>query len=577
MKKIFVLGMLVLTGLALAQPKVFKGTEIGKPGGSLRTSSISDPRTFNPFVARETSSTDIINNFFPYLTGYNPYTLQPEGFLATSWEVRNNGLTVIFKLRQGAKWSDGQTIDADDVIFSATVHADPKVNSNSRSSFVLDGQPIKWSKVDQYTVRADFPKPYAPALIQGWLIAPEHIFGPAYRQGPEKLQALYNLDTPPAQIVVGGPFTLDQYAKGERVVLKRNPSYWGTDEKSNPVAYLERWTFQIVSNTEAQLARFLGGDTDLYAAPDGDKVAQVLERIRSGRLNGQIFPNADVTTGTNFIVFNWNNKDPFKANLFRQVKFRRAMAHLMDKKSMIEVAQGGLGKPQWGPISIPVKQFFTDDVAKYEFSPQKATQLLAELGFRTKNKDGFLVNAQGQVLEFNLATNQGNTLRERIAQIFADEARKVGVKVNYRPIDFNELVRQLTSPAADGTREFDAILIGLTGGIEPAFSRNVWQLNGSLHAWNQGVNGQKPARLEPFEVLIDKLMTQGATTLDPAKRREIYVQFQKVVAENLPVIYTVAPAYNPARLNRIGGLFGKEEINAIVGQYPYIETVFAKE
>ncbi|ADH63260.1 extracellular solute-binding protein family 5 [Allomeiothermus silvanus DSM 9946] len=577
MKKIFVLGMLVLTGLVLAQPKVFKGTEIGKPGGSLRISSISDPRTFNPFVARETSSTDIINNFFPYLTGYNPYTLQPEGFLATSWEVRNNGLTVIFKLRQGAKWSDGQTIDADDVIFSATVHADPKVNSNSRSSFVLDGQPIKWSKVDQYTVRADFPKPYAPALIQSWLIAPEHIFGPAYRQGPEKLQALYNLDTPPAQIVVGGPFTLDQYAKGERVVLKRNPSYWGTDEKSNPVAYLERWTFQIVSNTEAQLARFLGGDADLYAAPDGDKVAQVLERIRSGRLNAQIFPNADVTTGTNFIVFNWNNKDPFKANLFRQVKFRRAMAHLMDKKSMIEVAQGGLGRPQWSPISIPVKQFFTDDVAKYEFSPQKATQLLAELGFRTKNKDGFLVNAQGQVLEFNLATNQGNTLRERIAQIFADEARKVGVKVNYRPIDFNELVRQLTSPAADGTREFDAILIGLTGGIEPAFSRNVWQLNGSLHMWNLGMNGQNPTRLEPFEVLIDKLMTQGATTLDPAKRREIYVQFQKVVAENLPVIYTVAPAYNPARLNRIGGLFGKEEINAIVGQYPYIETVFAKE
>ena len=204
MKKLFVLGMLALAGLALAQPKVFKGTEVGKQGGSLRTSSISDPRTFNPFVARETSSTDIIGtnltpcgNIFPNLTTYNPYTLQPEGCLATSWEVRNNGLTVIFKLRQGAKWSDGQAIDADDVVFSATVHADQKVNSNSRSSFILDGQPIKWSKVDQYTVRADFPKPYAPALIQGWPIAPEHIFGPAYRQGPEKLQSLYNLDTPP--------------------------------------------------------------------------------------------------------------------------------------------------------------------------------------------------------------------------------------------------------------------------------------------------------------------------------------------------------------------------------------------
>jgi len=180
MKKLLVLGMLALAGLAMAQPKVFKGTEPGRAGGAYRVTSISDPRTWNPFVARETSSTDIIALFLPYLTTYDPYTQAPEGRLAKSWEVRNNGLTVIFKLREGAKWSDGQAIDADDVIFSATVHADQRVNSNSRSNFILDGQPIKWTKVDQFTVRADFPKPYAPALIQGWYIVPEHIFGPAW-------------------------------------------------------------------------------------------------------------------------------------------------------------------------------------------------------------------------------------------------------------------------------------------------------------------------------------------------------------------------------------------------------------
>lgn len=577
MKKLLVFGMLALAGLSLAQNKTFKGTEAGKAGGAFRVSAISDPRTWNPFVARETSSTDIIQYFFPVLTIYGPYDLRPEGSLATNWEVRNNGLTVIFNLRKDAKWSDGQAINADDVIFSATVHADQRVNSNSRSSFILDGAPIRWTKVDNDTVRADFPKPYAPALIQGWYIVPEHIFGPAYRAGVPQLQALWNLDTPANQIVSGGPFLLDQYVKGERVVLRKNPNYWGVDDKNNKVAFLDRFTFTIVANTEAQLARFLAGETDLYAAPDGDKVAQVLQRIRGGQLQGQIFPNADVTTGTNFIVFNWNNKDRAKENLFRQVKFRRAMAHLMDKNSMIEVAQGGLGKPQWSPISLPVKQFYTDNVAKYEFNPQRATQLLAELGFRTKNREGFLVNAAGQVLEFNLATNQGNTLRERIAQIFTEDARKAGVRVNYRPVDFNELVRQLTTPNADGTRDFDAILIGLTGGIEPAFSRNVWELNGSLHAWNQGVGGANPPRIEAFEILIDKLMKQGATTLDPAARRNIYVQFQQVVAENLPLIYTTAPAYNPARLNRLGGLFAQADVNAIVGQYPYIETVFAKD
>lgn len=575
MKRILVLSMLALAGLALAQPKVFKGVEAGRAGGNYRVTAISDPRTFNPFVARETSSTDVIGLFLPYLTGYDPYGLKPEGHLAQSWEVRNNGLTVIFKLRQGAKWSDGQPIDADDVIFSATAHADPKVNSNARSSFILDGQPIKWSKVDQYTVRADFPKPYAPALIQGWYIAPEHIFGEAYKAG--KIPELWTLETPVNRIISGGPFMLESYSKGERVVLRRNPNYWGVDDKNNPVAYLERYTFTTVSDLNASLAKFLAGESDLYAAANADQVAQILERIRSGGLKGEIFPNADVTTGTNFIVFNWNHKDSSKAKLFRQVKFRRAMAHLMDKKSMIEVALGGLGQPQWSPISIPVKQFFTDDVAKYDYSPQKAAALLAELGFRKKNAQGFLVDATGKVLEFNLVTNQGNNIREKIAQIFAEDARKIGIKVNYRPIDFNELVRQLTQPAADGTRDFDAILIGLTGGIEPAFSRNVWQLSGSLHAWNLGVGGQAPKQVESFEVLIDKLMTQGATTLDPAKRREIYVQFQKVVAENVPLIYTVAPAYNPARNARIGGLFSKGQINSIVGQYPYIETVFAKE
>lgn len=577
MKKFLVLGILALAGLAMAQPKVFKGTEPGRPGGAYRVTSISDPRTWNPFVARETPSTDIIELFLPYLTTYDPYTQAPEGHLAKSWEVRNNGLTVIFKLREGAKWSDGQAIDADDVIFSATVHADQRVNSNSRSSFILDGQPIKWTKVDQFTVRADFPKPYAPALIQVWYIVPEHIFGPAYRAGVQQLQALWNLDTPPAQVVSGGPFKLGSYVKGERVVLVRNPNYWGVDERNNPVAYLERYTVQIVPDLNAQLARFLAGDADTFSAANADQVAQVLERIRGGRLRAEIFPNAGVTLGTNFIVFNWNHKDPFKENLFRQVKFRRAMAHLMDKKSMIEVALGGLGQPQWSPISIPNKAFFTDDVAKFEFSPQKARQLLAELGFRSKNRDGWLVNAQGKVLEFNLVTNQGNNVRERIAQIFRDEARKIGVKVEYRPIDFNELVRQLTSPAANGAREFDAILIGLTGGIEPAFGRNVWELNGPLHMWNLGMSGKNPAKIEAFEVLIDTLMKRGATTLDQAQRRQIYVQFQKVVAENLPIIYTVAPAYNPARLTRLGGMFPKEQINSINGQAPYIETIFTKE
>ena len=566
-RSIWILMVLALGAIALAQPKVFKSPNPGETpvfGGDFRDWSTDGPKTFNPFVAKETSSTDVMDLFLPTLTGYNPYTLEPEGNLAKSWEVKNKGLTIVFHLRKGAKWSDGQPITADDVIFSAKVHADKKVGSNSIKSFEVDGKPIVWSKIDDYTVQADFPKPFAPALIQNWYIVPKHVFEKAYKAG--KVNEMWDVGADPAKIVSGGPFMLDKYVPGERVILKKNPNFWGVDEKGNKLPYLNRYIFTIVKDRNAALAKFLAGELDLYTASDADQIAQIVDRIDSKKLDATIFPNADVTTGTNFIFFNWNNKDQWKARLFRNKKFRVAMAYLMDKDSMIEIALGGLGKPQWSPISIPVKQFFTDDVVKYKYNPKKAAALLAELGFRKKNSAGVLVDASGRPLEFRLATNQGNNTRDKICQLFSEDAKKVGVNVKYAPIAFNELVREILN-----TRDFDAILIGLTGGIEPAFGRNVWELDGPLHMWNYGPD------FESFEILIDKLMKQGATTLEQSKRREIYVRFQQVVAENLPLTYTVAPAYNPARLNKVGGLFAKDQITSIVGQYPYVETVFIKK
>jgi len=563
---IWILAVLAFGAISMAQPKVFKAPNPNEPpviGGDFRDWSTAGPKTFNPFVAKETSSTDIIDRMLPVLTGYNPYTLEPEGMLAKSWEVKNHGLTIVFHLREGAKWSDGKPITADDVIFSAKVHADKKVGSNSIKSFEVDGKPIVWTKIDDYTVQADFPKPFAPALIQGWSIVPKHVFEKAYKEG--KVTEVWGVGTDPAKLVSGGPFMLDKYVQGERVILKRNPNFWGVDEKGNKLPYLDRYIYTIVKDRNAALAKFLAGELDLYAASDADQISQILDRIKSKKLDATIFPNADVTTGTNFIFFNWNSKDQWKAKLFRDKKFRQAMAYLMDKDSMIELALGGLGQPQWSPISIPVKQFFTDDVTKYEYNPKKAAALLADLGFRKKNADGVLVDASGHPLSFNLATNQGNNVREKIAEIFAEDAKAIGVDVKYAPINFNELVRQILN-----TRDFDAILIGLTGGIEPAFSRNVWELDGPLHMWNYGPDFQS------FEILIDKLMREGATTLEQSKRRQIYVRFQQVVAENLPLTYTVAPAYNPARLNKVGGLFSKDQVTSIVGQYPYIETVFIK-
>jgi peptide/nickel transport system substrate-binding protein len=571
---LLLLGVLAFIGVTSAQPKVFERVDTSvepRMGGTFTFGQIGEPRTFNPFVGRETSSTDIYNNIFPWLTNtYSPLGLAREGqfnlegMLAESWEVQNDGLRVIFNLRRDAQWSDGTPITADDVVFSAMVHADREVNSNSLSSFYLDGEPIVWSKIDDYTVQVDFPQIYALALIQGWPIAPKHIFEQAYNEG--RVTELWSLDTPVSQLISGGPFVISEYVPGERVVLTRNENFWGVDEAGRPLPYLDRLVYENVGDTTTALARFLAGEVDYHNATDADQVAQIIERIDGGQLDASIFPNADVTTGTTFIVFNWNNRDPWKAELFRNSLFRQAMAHLIDKDSMLELALGGLGQPQWSPVSIPVAQWFTDDVEKYEFDPARAQQLLASLGFTQRDSAGWLVDGQGRRLEFNLTTNQGNAIRERKSQIFAEDARAIGVRVNYQPIDFNELVRQLTTPDEQGFRDFDAILIGLTGGVEPPLGRNVFEIDGTLHAWNLGPN------FEPWELLVDRYSKDAVTTLDVEERRRLYHEMQRIIAQEVPLLYTVAPAWNPGYLNRLGGMFEGEELNSLVGPYPYFFT-----
>ena len=571
MKKALTLLLIALVALALGQEKVFKGAEVGKTGGTFRFTTSQDLTTFNPFVARTDASGDIMRWLYPILTATSPYTFAPEGYLASSWQIDSAGRAITFKLRSGAKWSDGQTLDADDVVFSAMVYSDPKVNSPRRSMFLVDGELIKWTKIDATTVRAELPKPYAPALLQNWPIAPEHIFGEAYKTG--KLAEVYGLDTPPASIVAGGPWMMESYTKGKQIVHKLNPLYWGTDEKSNKVPYLERWIVSIVPTPEARLAKFLAGETDLYEAPNADAVAAVSEAIKSGKLKGAIYPNAASSIFTNVMIFNWNNKDSFKAQLFRQLTFRKAMAHLVNKQAMVEIGLGGLGRVQWSPFSPANPTFFSEDVVKYEYNPPKASALLAELGFRNKNPEGFLTNAEGKVLELNFATRKDTIPSQKMAQIWTEDARKVGVKVNYQAVEFSELVRVLSNPNPDGTRDFDAISIGLGYGPDPAYYSGAYRIGGGQHSWNMGPG----ASYEPFEVLMDKLMVQGASTFDLAERKRIYTEFQQVAAENLPFIYMVTQAYNAAWSARMGGIFPKEQFNFFSGTVPYIETLFVKE
>src|SRR5690606_12922313 len=170
-------------------------------------------------------------------------------------------------------------------------------------------------------------------------------------------------------------------------------------------------------------------------------------------------------------------------DLFRNPNFRRAMAHLADRETMGELVYQGAYVPMYSLVYPTYEYWANPDVEKYPFDPERAGQLLDEIGWQQRSPGAIRTNDSGDQLSYTLVTNAGNPAREQLAAIFGDTAREIGVDVDVQYIDFNIIVDQLYSTGDD--RSWDAILIGLTN-ANPSFpfGSNVILCDESLHMYN---------------------------------------------------------------------------------------------
>lgn len=207
--------------------------------------------------------------------------------------------------------------------------------------------------------------------------------------------------------------------------------------------------------------------------------------------------------------------------------------------------------------------FYNPDVKKYDYSFEKAKALLKEAGFFDQDNDGIIEDAQGNDIEFSLFTNSGNSQRVEIANIIRKDLEKLGFKVHFMQLEFNSLVTKL-----DSSFDWDAIILGLTGGIEPHFGNNVWQSSGHLHMWYP----QQETPATPWEEQIDRIYNSAVQELDEQKRKVLYDEWQVIVSENVPFIYTVLPAGLFAVRNKFGNLYP----TAFGGAFHNLEEIFVK-
>ncbi|MDD3594461.1 MAG: ABC transporter substrate-binding protein [Candidatus Gastranaerophilales bacterium] len=551
--------------------------ETGKPGGTFYSSMIGEgPKTFNYWNSKDATSSSIAGTMFEGLFITDPYSGKVIPRLAKSYSVDKTGKVYTVTLRKGLKWSDDKEITADDVLFTFnTIIKGGYGDTSARDVMLVDGKMPAAEKVDKYTIKFTTPKPFAPFLrMLGFPIAPKHKLEPVTKKGIAEFNQYWGVTTAPKDFVVSGMFKLKEYVPAQRVILEKNPNFAMTDKLNQKLPYLDTYVIYIVGDLNNQILKFEANEID-YLNVRGNQVARFKQKEKAS--NYKMY-NLGAGDGTTFITFNLNRRkndkgqyyvDPVKQKWFNDINFRRAVDYAIDRDFIVSNILEGVGSPLFtaeGLSSI----FLDKELAKgHPRDLNYARELLKKSGFYY-DKKGNLYDKEGHLVEFTMLTNAGNTERESVGVMVKEDLKELGMKVNFKPIEFNVLVGKIT-----GAMDWDAIILGLTGSsLEPNNGANVWRSDGTLHMFNlrQGKDALNKADLRPWEAQIDDIFLKGALELDFNKRKAIYDQYQQIAYEQQPFIYL----YTPLNIVAIRKHLGNINPTPLGGPVHNLEEIYIK-
>jgi len=513
-------------------------------GGNFTTSNIGEPKTFNPYNANDATSAELSEIMYDGLVQTHPSTGSVIPKLAKEIEILPDKKTYVIRLRHGIKWSDDVEITSKDVYFTYnTIIFNGFGEGSTKDIMTIDGELPKVEIIDKYTVKFTTPKPFAPFLrTLSASIVPEHIFKKATDKGREYFLTYQGIDTKPKDIVYSGAFKLSEYVPSQRLTFTRNPNYYMINKDLKKLPYLDKWIILIAGDMNNQTLKFESGDIDTLSVS-----GNLVDRYRELQKHGDFdLYNMGSSTNTTFIAFNLNNRknkdgkyyvNKVKQSWFQDKNFRKAIDWAIDRDDLVLNIFSGFASPLYSAEAIN-SLFVNEKIAKgHEKNIEYSKQLLNKSGFYYKNN--ILYDKHNNRVEFELLTNAGNTQREATGVSIKQDLEKIGIKVNFKPIEFNSLINKSLNSA-----DYDTMIIALTSNIlEPNSGANVWNPMGALHLFNKRTpNDLKSSdKILPFEEELAEIYKKGAIELDTNKRKQIYNRYQEIIAEENPLVYLYAP------------------------------------
>lgn len=498
------LAVAVTTSLLLAAPAAAQDTP--KAGGTLVMAVGQTPRHLNPAVQSGTATGGPGAQLFAAPLRYDDdWTPQP--YLAKSWEVSEDGLSVTLNLVEGAVFHDGQPITSEDVAFSVKTIQE---NHPFKTMFA----PVTTVETpDAQTAILKLSQPH-PALMlamssQLMPIIPKHVYG----DGQDPKSHPQNSEN----VVGSGPFKLVEFKRDEHIILERFDDFF---MEGRP--YLDKLVMRIIKDPSARAIGLENGEIHLSTF---EAVARDIKRLQAVDSLTATSEGYAAIGPIDWLAFNTASGNTADVNV------RQAIAYAIDKNFILKAIHLGLADDASTGIH-PGSPLYESGVEQYALDIDKANQILDDAGYARGDND----------MRFALSVDFGWPEMKPKAEYLKAALKKIGIDVTVRSSpDFPTWAKRVSN------YEFDMTWDTVFNWGDPVIG---------VHRTYQSSNikpGVIWSNTQSYKNdRVDELLEMAGVETDAAKRAELYSEFQKITADELPVYWTNTLPYHTVYNNKVG-------------------------
>jgi peptide/nickel transport system substrate-binding protein len=530
----------------------------GGVGGTVVIREMGDADMLNPLTLSSANARVIVDQIFMSVNTYDPndgvdfkYVPALSTELAKATAVTEGewkgGMRIEFTIRDEAKWDNGTPITVYDYIFSLKCILNPKTNCDKLRSY------YEWvGDVEIDTTNLKKVVVYSNKLYFKVIETATSYIIPEYNYDPNKLMRKFSLrdmnteakrsalksnsdilkfadefnsekfQRDPAFVSGSGPYKLESWTTGQEIVLKRKDSWWGDKFKDLRQfwAFPKKLKFRVINDQNTALTALKDGTVDVFEAlPPKDYE----ELLKNAEFTKKVKISMEDYLGFTFFYLNLRN------DKFKDINVRKALAHAIDRDKINATLNFGTSTKTESFVH-PKQSNYDKDLPITSFDLQLANQLLDQAGWKDSDGDGIrdkMIHGRKVPLSFDFLVNAGNKQRMDLLLIVQEDYKKIGVQLNIQAKEWTVMLQELDKlqyEMAYGSFTIDP--------IEPE-TKQLW------HTSNANPGGDNKAGWGTPQ--SDKIIDDMNAELDPAKRKILIGQLQKMLHDDFGVIFLFSP------------------------------------